>query len=74
MGGMYQLQKWGVCVAEMGGMYQLQKWGVCVVDMSSLLSTKMPASPRQYMTQPSRIPILSPVLFVHVGDPYIPPF
>ena len=32
------------------------------------------ASPSQYVTQPSRIPILSPVLFMHVGDPYIPPF
>ena len=25
IGGMYQLQKWGVCVVEMGGMYQMQK-------------------------------------------------
>ena len=24
--------------------------------------------------QPSGIPILSPVLFMHVGDPYVPPF
>ena len=30
--------------------------------------------PIQSMTQPSRIPILSPVLFMHVGDPNIPPF
>ena len=28
-------------------------------------------SPSQYMTQPYGIPILSPVLFMHVGDPYI---
>ena len=34
-------------------------------------STDVAASPSQ---QPSRIPILSPVLFMHVGDPYIPPF
>ena len=26
------------------------------------------------MIQPSGIPVLSPVLFMHVGDPYIPPF
>ena len=32
------------------------------------------ASPSQSMTQPSGIPISSPVLFMHVGDPYIPPF
>ena len=37
-------------------------------------STNASASPNQYMTQPSGIPILSPVLFMHVGDPYIPPF
>ena len=44
-GGMYQLQKWGVCVVEMGGYvsdaemrgmscinggYVLWKWGVCI--------------------------------------------
>ena len=34
-------------------------------------STDVIASP---MTQPSRITTLSPVLFMHVGDPYIPPF
>ena len=32
------------------------------------------ASPSQSMTHPSRIPILSPVLFMHVGEPYIPLF
>ena len=37
-------------------------------------STDVAASPSQYMIQPSRIPILSPVLFMHVGDPYIPSF
>ena len=37
-------------------------------------STNASASPSQNMTQPSGIPILSPVLFMHVGDPYIPPF
>ena len=26
-------------------------------------------APSRYMNQPSRIPILSPVLFMHVGDP-----
>ena len=34
-------------------------------------STDVTTSPGWYMTQPSRIPILSPV---HVGDPYIPLF
>ena len=34
-------------------------------------STDVAASPSQYMIQPSGIPILSPVLFMHVGDPYI---
>ena len=41
-------------------------------------STNTTASPSQYMTQPSRISILSPVLFMHVGDPtfllVLPPF
>ena len=37
-------------------------------------STDVTASPSQYMTQLSGIPILSPVLFMHVGDSYIPLF
>ena len=37
-------------------------------------TTSVAGSPGCYMTQPSGIPILSPVLFMHVGDPYIPPF
>ena len=38
-------------------------------------STNASASPSQYMTQPSGIPILSPVPFMHVGDPAnIPPY
>ena len=37
-------------------------------------TTGVTGSPSCYMTQPSGIPILSPVLFIHVGDPYIPPF
>ena len=37
-------------------------------------STDVAASPSQYMIQPSGSPILSPVLFMHVGDPYIPSF
>ena len=38
-------------------------------------STDVAASPSQYiMTQPSGIPSLSPVLFMHVGNPYIPLF
>ena len=37
-------------------------------------TTGVTGSPSCYMTQPSEIPILSPVLFMHVGDPYIPPF
>ena len=32
-----------------------------------------PGSPSRYMTQQSGSPILSPVLFMHVDDPYIPP-
>ena len=35
-------------------------------------STDVTTSPSQYMTQPSGIPIFSPVLFMHVGDPHIP--
>ena len=35
-------------------------------------STNATASLSRYMTKPSAIPILSPVLFMHVGDPYIP--
>ena len=34
-------------------------------------TTGVTGSPSCYMTQPSGIPILSPVLFMHVGDPYI---
>ena len=34
-------------------------------------STDVNTSPSRYMIQPSGIPILSPVLFMHVGDPYI---
>ena len=36
-------------------------------------STNATASPSQYMTQPSGIPILSPTLytFMHVGDPFL---
>ena len=37
-------------------------------------STDVTTSASRYMTQPSGIPIFSPVLFMHVGDPYIPPF
>ena len=37
-------------------------------------STDGTTSPSRYMTQPSGIPILSPVLFIQVGDPYIPLF
>ena len=37
-------------------------------------STDVTPSPSQYMTQLSGIPILSPVLFMHVGDLYIPSF
>ena len=46
--------------------------GTCVCLPSG--STDVAASPSQYMIQPSGIPILSPVLFMHVGDPYIPSF
>ena len=34
-------------------------------------STDVAPSPSKYMTQPSGIPILSPVLFMHVGDPFL---
>ena len=37
-------------------------------------TTGVTGSPSRYMTQPPGIPILSPILFMHVGDPYIPPF
>ena len=37
-------------------------------------STDVTTSPSRYMTQPSGIPILSRVLFMHVHDPYIPYF
>ena len=33
-------------------------------------STDVTTSPSWYITQPSGIPILSPVLFMHVGDPF----
>ena len=36
--------------------------------------TGVTGSPGRYMTQPSGIPILSPVLFMHVGNPFIPLF
>ena len=37
-------------------------------------STDASASPSQSMTQPSGIPILSPLLFMYVSDPHISPF
>ena len=37
-------------------------------------STGVTGLPSRYMTQPSGMPILSPVLFMHVGDPSIPHF
>ena len=36
-------------------------------------STDVTASPSRY-DQATQDPILSPVFFMHVGDPYIPPF
>ena len=45
-----------------------------VVGCLPSASTYVTASPSQYMTQLSGIPILTPALFMHVGDPYIPPF
>ena len=47
-------------------------WGTSACLPSG--STDVTTSPSRYMTQPSGIPILSPVLFMHVGDPYIPLF
>ena len=52
----------------------LRQYRACVLTCLPHGSTNATASPSQYMTQPSRIPILSPILFMHVGDPYIPPF
>ena len=37
-------------------------------------STDVTTAPSRYITQPSGVPILSPVLFMHVGNPYIPLF
>ena len=37
-------------------------------------STDVTASASWHITKPSRIPILSPVLFMRVGDSYIPLF
>ena len=58
-------------------MYLCDNIGLVLVSLPSR-STDVTPSPRQYMTLPSGIPILSPVLnnniYMHVGDPYIPPF
>ena len=50
----------------------LRQYRACVGMSSEWKSTDVVGSPSQYMIQPSGIPILSPVLFMHVGDPYIP--
>ena len=52
-------------------------WGTYIGLVLACLpggTTGVTASPSRYMTHPSGIPILSPVLFMHVCDPYIPPF
>ena len=46
----------------------LRQYRACV-GMSSEWSTDVTASSSQYMTKSSKIPILSPVLFMHVGNP-----
>ena len=43
------------------GIERLEEVGFKVIAITT--------SPSRYMTQPSGIPILSPVLFMHVGDP-----
>ena len=55
------------------GYYLCDNIGLVLVCLPSG-STDVTTSPSRYMTQPSGIPILSPVLFMHVGDPYIPLF
>ena len=55
------------------GIYLCDNIGPVLVCLPSG-STDVTPSPSRYMTQPSGIPILSPVLFMHVGDPYIPLF
>ena len=55
------------------GIYLCDNIGPVLVCLPSG-STDVTTSPSRYMTQPSGIPILSPVLFMHVGDPYIPLF
>ena len=57
----------------MGYMYLCHNIGPVLVYLPSG-STDVTTAPSRYMTQPSGIPILSPVLFMHVGDPYIPLF
>ena len=54
-------------------------WGIYLCDNIGLVLACLPsgitgvtASPSHYTTHPSGIPILSPVLFMHVGDPGIP--
>ena len=49
---------------------------LCDTVLACLLSgsTNTTASPSRYITKPSGIPILSPVLFMYIGDLYIPPF
>ena len=55
------------------GIYLCNNIGPVLVCLLSG-STDVTTSPSRYMTQPSGNPILSPVLFMHVGDPYIPLF
>ena len=51
--------------------YLCDNIGLVLVCLSSG-STDVTVSPSCCMTQPSGILILSPVLFMHVADPYIP--
>ena len=48
--------------------------GLVLTCLSSGSTVDVTASPSRYITQPFAIPILSPVLFMHFGDPYIVPF
>ena len=51
----------------LGYMYLCDNIGLVLACLRG--STDTAASPSQYMTQSSGVPILSPVLFMHVGNP-----
>ena len=67
---MLPIFKWRYSVHVFYVGYLCDDIGLVLVCLPSR-STDVTTSPSRYMTQPSGIPILSPVLFMHVGDPYI---